>query len=108
MSTTIKTGPINQSGHLVADFSNGISPFFVNGGIISKELKEASGDYIEADDELIIEIPGAIEITFAEFQTATGVKIAHEVTDLSGTTGKTLKIDPGSEAIVRVFIMYRV
>lgn len=107
---TVKTGPIHQSSELVADFSNGVSPFFVNGGIISKEFSKAvTGDPLEADpDNLIVEIAGAIEISFAEFQTATGVKIAHTVTDLSGTAGKVLTVARGSNTLIRCLILYRV
>jgi len=107
---TVKTGPLYQSPELIADFAEAVSPFFVNGGIISQEFAKAvSGDPLEADpDNLIVEIQGAKKITFAEFQTATGVKIPHVVTDMSGTTGKILTVARGSEELIRCVIFYRV
>jgi len=107
---TVKTGPLYQSPELIADFAEAVSPFFVNGGIISQEFaKSKSNDPLEADPEnLIVEIQGAKSITFAEFQTATGVKIAHAITDMSGTTGKILTVSRGSEELIRCLILYRV
>lgn len=106
---TVKTGPINQSAELVVDHSNAISPFFVNGGIISQEFNNEAGGALEADpDNLIVEIPGATAITYAEFQTSTGVKIAHTIADLSTTTGKSLTVARGSNTVIRCVIFYRV
>lgn len=111
--TTIKTGPIYQDKALVADFAEAVSPFFVNGGIISREFKaDDTGDPSRAfgasDANLIVQIPGATEITFCEFQTATGVKIAHAITNLSGTAGKVATVAIGGNSIIRCLILYRV
>ncbi len=106
---TVKAGPLYQSSDVVADFAEAVSPFFVNGGIISQEFTNDAGKPLAADpDNLIVEILGAKTITFAEFQTATGVKIAHTIADISGTTGKTLTVARGSETLIRCLILYRV
>ena len=111
MSTTYKISPIHQGKGLLADFSEPISPFFEGGGIIAKEFIYATGDPTDGyapSEDLIIQIAGATAIAFAEFQTATGVKIAHVVTNLSGTAGKVLTIAAGTEAVIRCFIVYKV
>lgn len=106
---TVKAGPLYQSPEVVADFAEAVSPFFVNGGIISQEFTNESGKPLEADpDNLIVEILGAKTITFAEFQTSTGVKIAHTIADISGVAGKTLTVARGSNTVIRCLILYRV
>jgi len=111
MSTTYKIGPLHQAKGLVADFAEAVSPFFENGGIISKEFAVDSTDPrngFAANEDLIVEVLGAKEITFAEFQTATGVKIAHAITNVSGAAGKILTVAAGSNTYIRCLIFYKV
>ena len=110
-NTVIKTGPINQNSCVVIDHAEAYSPFFVNGGVISQEFLLNDADPSKGfapSDDLIIQIPAATAITFAEFQTATGVKIAHTIADISGSTGKQLTVAIGANEVIRCLILYRV
>jgi hypothetical protein len=106
---TVKAGPLYQSPEVVADFAEAVSPFFVNGGIISQEFTNTVGKPLEADpDNLVLEILGAKSITFAEFQNSVGVKMAFTVADISGAAGKTLTVPVSSSTLIRCLVFYRV
>lgn len=111
MSKTYNIGPLNQANGLVADFAEAVSPFFIGGGIISREFAVLAKDPVDgynASEDLIVRVQGVKSITFAEFQTVTGVKIAHAETDFTGMAGKILTIAAGTEDYIKCLIFYTV
>lgn len=105
-TVTIQSGVLKQDKFLVADYSNAVSPFFQNGGMLAGELRDGV-DY-EQGDTLNFDIPAATKVLFAEFQTANGTKIAHTRSATTNPYGQRLTISCGSNATIYLFIIYQV
>ncbi len=105
-TVVIQSGALKQDKYLIADYSNAVSPFFQNGGMLAGELRDGQ-DYAQ-NDTLNFDIPAATKILFAEFQTSTGVKISHTRSATTNPYGQRLSINCGTNTSIYFFIVYQV
>lgn len=109
----IQTGVLKQDKYLVADYSNAVSPFFQNGGMVSGSLpKTGSGSEEPAQyangDTVQIDIPAATEITFASITQENGTVITYTESNTVNPRGIRLSFTAPDTPHIRFLIIYRV
>lgn len=107
-TVNIQTGVLKQDQYLVADYSNAVSPFFQNGGVVAGALSVSAGDF-SPSDTVQIDLAAATEITFAQITKEDGTVITHSVSAITQPRGYRVSFTaPSSISIARFLIIYKV
>lgn len=109
----IPTGVLKQDKYLVADYSNAVSPFFQNGGIVAGELPKTGGGnddpYMYATGDTIqIDLPAITEISFAMITQENGTVITFTTSSITNPRGIRISFTAPDTPHIRFLIVYKV
>ena len=109
----IKTGVLPQDKYLVADYSNAVSPFFQNGGIVSGSLPKTGAGINDPyqyaiSDTIQLDLPAVAEILFASITQENGTIITHTISNITNPRGIRISFTAPDTPYIKFLVVYRV